>query len=152
MVFLHVSFTCFFSSNLLINLKMKICGLFFNISSTSFPSSFPLFFFFFGWDYGLICHKSLQYPPDCIFDELTIQKHCSVLPSGNNLSPGFPERMPLHAHSLEKSENYTILPMLRRCWVLKTATGKILYSMEKHIRNNFLKRLLNSYRLHMYKK
>lgn len=145
-----------FFLNLLFSLKMKICGLFFNFSIYSFPcSSFhphphpPLFFF--GRNYGLIFHKSFQYPPNCIFDKLSIQNHCSILPSGNNSSPGFPERILLHTHSLEKSEHDTILPMPRGCWVLKNTTGQILYSMEIHTRNNFLKSVKQLYTSHVWK-
>jgi len=58
----------------------------------------------------------------------------------------------LHTHSLEKSENYTILPMLKGCWVLKTTAGKFLYSVEIHTRNNLLKSLLKGHKLHMYEK
>lgn len=148
-----ISFTLFFP-NLLISFKMKICVLFFNFSSSSSPFPSPLlhrlFFFFFLAEIVVWFVTNLFSILQVAFLMNWLSKSIAqLLPSGNNSFPGFPERMLPHTHSLEKSKNDTILQMLRGWQVLKATAVKILYSMEIDNRNNFLKSLWKTYRLHI---
>lgn len=116
----------------------------------SFPPPPPPFFFFFLAEIVVWFVTNLFSILQVAFLMNWLSKSIAqLLPSGNNSFPGFPERMLPHTHSLEKSKNDTILQMLRGWQVLKATAVKILYSMEIDNRNNFLKSLWKTYRLHI---